>query len=357
MRVPWNRGGLRWYLIVIGLLVGQSTALSVIYGLPFLLAAIALRLWAKGCLSQNREVTTSGPYRFVRHPFYVGNILIDLAVVVMSGWTLLICAFLPWWIAVYLPTMRREETAMANRFGKAYRDYMARVPRIIPTARPLPPKPGFSWQNPNICRTELPRSFRFLSYPFLFLLASEIATGQFISSPYVTSSLFASLLMILLLNGLAWQVSSATRGAGIWQWEWFSRTSVRIVILTAFVAVGSSSTYFELELNTLTIPLGLLLLCLSLWIRDRVRQVPAFAEAILMIGASVLWELPWLCVVPLLLYSGHLLATRLSHLLTETALWNSRASALIPYGRMGFVLVLAICAVSAAVKEVVTDLL
>ena len=32
-----------------------------------------LRVWAAGHLRKGQEVTTSGPYRFVRHPLYVGS--------------------------------------------------------------------------------------------------------------------------------------------------------------------------------------------------------------------------------------------------------------------------------------------
>ena len=211
MRIPWNRGGLRWYLMVIGLLAHKTTILSLASATPFLVAGIALHLWAKGCLHQNKEVTVSGPYRFVRHPFYLGNIFIDSAIVIMSGWLPLICLFPLWWIGVYLPTIRREEKVMEMHFGKAYSEYMVHVPRIIPATRPLPSKPGFSWRNPNILRTEVPRCLRFLSYPFLFLLCSEICKRDFFVSPHLSPICFYSLLMILLLNGLALQVRAAAR--------------------------------------------------------------------------------------------------------------------------------------------------
>jgi len=37
-----------------------------------------LRLWAAGHLEKSREVTTSGPYRFTRHPLYMGSTLIGI---------------------------------------------------------------------------------------------------------------------------------------------------------------------------------------------------------------------------------------------------------------------------------------
>ena len=36
-------------------------------------AGEAIRVWAAGHLEKGREVTTSGPYRWTRHPLYVGS--------------------------------------------------------------------------------------------------------------------------------------------------------------------------------------------------------------------------------------------------------------------------------------------
>jgi protein-S-isoprenylcysteine O-methyltransferase Ste14 len=43
---------------------------------PVALVGAAIRLWAAGNLAKNQEVTRTGVYRLVRHPLYVGNILI-----------------------------------------------------------------------------------------------------------------------------------------------------------------------------------------------------------------------------------------------------------------------------------------
>lgn len=175
MRLPWNRGGLRTYLILIGLLAGYATPWWIALGTPFVLIGIAIHLWAKGCLHQDREVTTAGPYRFVRHPFYLGNAFLDLGIAVMSGWWLLQFALPIWWLAIYIPTMRNEEATMTVLFGDAYTVYRERVPLLIPHRWPLPKQPvGFSWQNPSLARTELPRAFRFLSYPLLFVISHRL---------------------------------------------------------------------------------------------------------------------------------------------------------------------------------------
>ncbi len=90
MKSPTNRGGLRFYLVIFALLTVfatpaiHTTPATVLHGVPLILLGVALHLWAKGCLHQDREVTTTGPYRFVRHPFYTANALIDSGIAVMS---------------------------------------------------------------------------------------------------------------------------------------------------------------------------------------------------------------------------------------------------------------------------------
>jgi protein-S-isoprenylcysteine O-methyltransferase Ste14 len=211
MRVPWDRGGLRWYLIVLGLVAGRPGAATILAGVPLLLLGIAMHLWAKGCLHQEREVTTSGPYRYVRHPFYLGNLLLDAGTVLMSGSALLMSIFPFWWAAVYIPVMQREEATMAGLFGEQYRAYAQRVPLLFPIARPIPAGSGFSWRNPNILAVEVPRVLRFVSYPFYFALAYEWRKNGWAFPPPVTALGVCSVLAIMLSNMAAWQVKRIAR--------------------------------------------------------------------------------------------------------------------------------------------------
>ena len=43
---------------------------SLLYGIPVSLLGLGLRAWAAGHLAKNQKLTTSGPYRFLRHPNY-----------------------------------------------------------------------------------------------------------------------------------------------------------------------------------------------------------------------------------------------------------------------------------------------
>ena len=175
MRTPWGRSGLRSYLILIAVLANGITIQSILLGIPVAAVGIALHVWAKGCLRQNQEVTRSGPYRFVRHPFYVANAFLDAGIAVMSGWWVLQVVLPFWWLSVYVPAMRREERAMLEKFGPEYEAYRREVPACVPHQWPAPaPATGFSWRNPNLLLTELPRVLRYLCYPLVFFLAHQV---------------------------------------------------------------------------------------------------------------------------------------------------------------------------------------
>ena len=75
------------------------------------------------------SLVESGMYAFVRHPEFLGHILIIFALVIISQhWiSLIIGAIL---IVLLCFAMIEEEKRNIEKFGNAYMDYMKRVPRI-----------------------------------------------------------------------------------------------------------------------------------------------------------------------------------------------------------------------------------
>lgn len=56
------------------------------WGLLPLACGVALRLWASGHLDKNAPaLTTSGPYRWVRNPLYLGTLLLSLGLCLKIG--------------------------------------------------------------------------------------------------------------------------------------------------------------------------------------------------------------------------------------------------------------------------------
>jgi hypothetical protein len=91
----------------------------------FTIAAVgeAVRVWAAGHLEKSREVTRSGPYRWSRHPLYVGSSIMAAGIVVASR--SLVVAMLA---AIYMTStltaaIRTEETFLSGAFGDTYERY------------------------------------------------------------------------------------------------------------------------------------------------------------------------------------------------------------------------------------------
>lgn len=83
-------------------------------------------------LKENETLVTTGPYRFVRNPIYLGAFTLIIALaLVASNWLIL----LPGIVIIPLVYMQidGEEKMLLAKFGDEYREYMRRTPRLIPT--------------------------------------------------------------------------------------------------------------------------------------------------------------------------------------------------------------------------------
>jgi protein-S-isoprenylcysteine O-methyltransferase Ste14 len=80
---------------------------------------------------KEHTLVTTGPYRWVRHPFYVSFALGVLAnSLVAANWFFLLCGTIAF--LVLAVRTRIEEAKLIERFGDDYRDYMKRTGRFFP---------------------------------------------------------------------------------------------------------------------------------------------------------------------------------------------------------------------------------
>lgn len=103
--------------------LAAPTVASIALGCVVAVPGEALRIWGAGHLQKAREVTTSGPYRFMRHPLYVGSSVMGLGFAVASG-TLRSALVVLVYLALTIPTTaRREEASLDRDLGGAYSAY------------------------------------------------------------------------------------------------------------------------------------------------------------------------------------------------------------------------------------------
>jgi protein-S-isoprenylcysteine O-methyltransferase Ste14 len=106
-------------------------------GLAIALAGAAVRVWAAGHLEKSREITRSGPYRFIRHPLYAGSIFLGIGFAVAAH-TVVVAVIAIVYLGVTLAAaIRTEEAFLDQKFDGAYTAY--RAGRAEPVMR------RFSW--------------------------------------------------------------------------------------------------------------------------------------------------------------------------------------------------------------------
>jgi protein-S-isoprenylcysteine O-methyltransferase Ste14 len=83
---------------------------------------------------KTKQVASSGPYALVRHPQYVGFILIMFSFLLQWP-TILTAIMFPILIIMYTRLAKREEKDALAEFGNLYADYQKKTPAFFPRPR------------------------------------------------------------------------------------------------------------------------------------------------------------------------------------------------------------------------------
>lgn len=80
---------------------------------------------------REHALVTTGPYRWIRHPFYTACLLgVAGGSLMMANWLVMLLGVLG--AALLYTRTKKEEENLIKRFGDAYRQYMQRVGRFLP---------------------------------------------------------------------------------------------------------------------------------------------------------------------------------------------------------------------------------
>jgi len=120
-----RRVALGFLVAVATLLLARPTWMTWRTGLAIAVVGEAVRIWAAGHLEKSREVTRSGPYRWTRHPLYVGSTIMALGIVVASRSVIVTALAAVYMASTLTAAIRTEEAFLTRAFGDAYDQYRA----------------------------------------------------------------------------------------------------------------------------------------------------------------------------------------------------------------------------------------
>jgi protein-S-isoprenylcysteine O-methyltransferase Ste14 len=120
--------------------LASATLIVTLIALACLSMGTILRVWGaayigpgvvRGVVMQGESFVAAGPYRYLRHPLYLGSWLLGLATSLLmppSGATF----FLPAFSLFVLFLISAEERFLAARLGDVYQQYCRYTPRLWP---------------------------------------------------------------------------------------------------------------------------------------------------------------------------------------------------------------------------------
>jgi len=115
---------------------------TTITGLIFLVTGISLRIWSIDVLGKNftatvkvtkeHELIKAGPYKYIRHPSYLGAFMAIVGCPIFLNNLVTIFVSIMIMIIAYYYRIIFEEKALIDHFGKFYEEYKKHTFRLIP---------------------------------------------------------------------------------------------------------------------------------------------------------------------------------------------------------------------------------
>ncbi|MEM2941784.1 MAG: methyltransferase domain-containing protein [Thermoproteota archaeon] len=148
---------------ILATIIGEYLFFTLIHPLSKIMMLVGIFLiifgWSK-IHRVNGELVTTGIYAYVRHPQYLGILILTLGMMVQ--WVTIPTALMwPILLILYYKLARKEEKEMEERFGERYREYKNKVPMLLPFPkfRPVTKKLGHHKDKVNVERD--PAELRF----------------------------------------------------------------------------------------------------------------------------------------------------------------------------------------------------
>lgn len=133
LAVPW--------VYPFGPAVMPHTADAQWLGIAICALGLALAIWSRKTLGDNwsqdvefkqeHKLIEQGPYRYARHPIYLGHLLLALGTAFASGLLIAYAGFFSLFLGFFIK-LRQEEKLLERHFPEEYPSYKARVKALVP---------------------------------------------------------------------------------------------------------------------------------------------------------------------------------------------------------------------------------
>ena len=102
-------------------------------------------MYASGFVLKNKELSTTGPYAYVRHPLYTGNILVLTGMAIINGqlWAPLIALSFFWFY--YPAAIEYEDRKLKELFPGSWEKWANKTPTLAITFQKLHPLELINW--------------------------------------------------------------------------------------------------------------------------------------------------------------------------------------------------------------------
>ena len=124
-------------IILVSVFCFETSSNSIIpyasnFAISIILLGLATRMYASGFVLKNKELSTTGPYAFVRHPLYTGNIMILIGLCLINGffWSFII-AFIFFWF-YYPAAIEYEDRKLKSLFPDTWEEWASITPALMP---------------------------------------------------------------------------------------------------------------------------------------------------------------------------------------------------------------------------------
>ena len=133
-----------WLFYLIIAFFGKGSMLKILIGFLIVMVGEFFRTFASGIIKKNQQVAKEGPYQWCRHPLYFGSFLISIGLLISAFNIVPFIYFIIFFPLFYIPTMKKEETFLKEKFGKEYIEYSKEVPVFFPSIKKTKIE-NFSW--------------------------------------------------------------------------------------------------------------------------------------------------------------------------------------------------------------------